>query len=95
VIPPYLLAAGLEETRKRTADADAVERLAPSSHTRRGSLARALGLTPLHPPLPLAHGLRRVRRVVVEVAVLVMWHTRQALPLRRARALALGREEHL
>ncbi len=42
-------------------------------------LGMARRLQPLHPSLPLARGLMRVLRMVVEVAVLAMLHSRQAL----------------
>jgi hypothetical protein len=51
------------------------------------------GCEPLHAPLPLARGLLGVLRTVVEVAVLAMFHPWQSLPLRRAVAFQLVRND--
>jgi hypothetical protein len=51
------------------------------------SLRVPWGLEPLHPSLALPGGLMGVLRMVVEVAVLTMLHTREDLPLRGAVAL--------
>jgi hypothetical protein len=59
---------------------------------------KALGVAwrfePLHAPLPLARGLMRVLRTVVEGAVLAMLYPGQHLALRRAVALELIRDQH-
>lgn len=52
------------------------------------------GLTLLHAPLPLARWLTGVLRAVIDIPVLPVFDTGQALPLCRAVALELVRDEH-
>ena len=57
-------------------------------------LGMARRLKPLHPSLPLARGLMRVLRTVVEVAVLAMLHARQDLSLGGPIAFEFIRDDH-
>ncbi len=50
-------------------------------------------LEPLHAALALAGGLMRVFRPVIQVAMLAMFHTREHLPLGRAIAAKLIRDD--
>jgi hypothetical protein len=58
------------------------------------SLGLPWGFEPLHAPFPLARGLVRVFRAVVEIAMLAMFHTRENLPLRSAVASEFIRDDH-
>jgi hypothetical protein len=51
-------------------------------------------LESLHAPLPLPCGLVGIFRAVVEIAMLAMFHARQDVPLRRAIAFELVRDDH-
>ena len=55
------------------------------------SLRLPWGFAPLHAPFPLAGGLVGILRAVVEIAVLVMFHARQDLPLGGTTAIPGGR----
>src|SRR5688500_2814972 len=51
-------------------------------------------LKSLHPPFPLAGRLVGVFRTVIQIAVLAVLHARQDLPLGRAIAFELVRDDH-
>jgi hypothetical protein len=51
-------------------------------------------LEPLHAPLPLAGGLVRMLRPMVQIAVLAMFHTGHDLAQGRPRALEVIRDDH-
>ena len=50
-------------------------------------------LKSLHPPFPLAGQLVGVFRTVIQIAMLAVLHARQDLPLRRAIAFQLIRDD--
>src|SRR5215510_13291416 len=57
-------------------------------------LGVARKLEPLHMPLPLAGGLVRILRPIVQVPVLPMFHTREDLPLGSSIALKFIGDDH-
>ena len=57
-------------------------------------LCLAWGLEPLHAPLPLAGRLMGVLRSVIEISMLPVFDTGQALPLRRPIAFEFIGDEH-
>ena len=57
-------------------------------------LGVARGLKPLHASLPLAGGLVRVLRAIIQIAMLPMFHTREELSLSGSIALQLVGDDH-
>ena len=58
------------------------------------TLSVAGGLKPLHMPLPLACGLVRVLRAIIQVAMLPMFHAREEFSLGGAVALEFVGHDH-
>ena len=58
------------------------------------TLSVAGGLTPLHLPLPLAGGLVRVLRAMIQVPMLPRFHTREEFSLGGSVALEFVSDDH-